>query len=308
MLFRTRSGALAAFDAMCPRLGTSLRERCVVRGERLVCGDVSLGLDGRGSSASDASPVSTERWAVHERHGAILCWFGPTRTPAWRIAPVEPAYADIMWSRPAARRWRIRTHPQEILENTVDVGHFSPVHGYRDIDVTAPFETDGPHLSMGYVVTREHGLFGRLDRTPFQMWLAIRASGLGYSRVQVTQPRLALKLRTVVMPTPRDDEHVDVRVTTQVALFPETRSARTSRAAHTEPALLAKRAAAAALAELAAHEMGRDFARDIRIWEHKRYRARPGLVAGDGPIGAYRKWARGLAHPAFDQPVTPEAG
>jgi hypothetical protein len=38
--------------------------------------------------------------------------------------------------------------------------------------------------------------------------------------------------------------------------------------------------------------MGRDFAADIRIWENKRYQDPPRLVAGDGPIGPYRKWAR----------------
>ena len=27
------------------------------------------------------------------------------------------------------------------------------------------------------------------------------------------------------------------------------------------------------------------------IWEHKVYRDRPTLVAGDGPIGVFRKWA-----------------
>jgi hypothetical protein len=30
----------------------------------------------------------------------------------------------------------------------------------------------------------------------------------------------------------------------------------------------------------------------VRIWEHKRYLARPALAAGDGPLGLYRKWTR----------------
>jgi hypothetical protein len=38
--------------------------------------------------------------------------------------------------------------------------------------------------------------------------------------------------------------------------------------------------------------MGHDFAADIAIWENKRYQDPPRVCAGDGPIGAYRTWAR----------------
>jgi hypothetical protein len=31
---------------------------------------------------------------------------------------------------------------------------------------------------------------------------------------------------------------------------------------------------------------------DIPIWEHKLYRRQPRLCEGDGPIMAYRRWAR----------------
>ena len=31
---------------------------------------------------------------------------------------------------------------------------------------------------------------------------------------------------------------------------------------------------------------------DFEIWEHKKFRPRPVLCDGDGPINEYRKWAR----------------
>jgi len=34
------------------------------------------------------------------------------------------------------------------------------------------------------------------------------------------------------------------------------------------------------------------FAEDIQIWENKRWRDRPMLCDGDGPIGALRRWYR----------------
>jgi len=192
-----------------------------------------------------------------ERHGVVLAYFG--RAVAWELAPIEPEHLARRWSEPAARRWRIRTHPQEIIENTVDIAHFASVHGYRAIEVTRPMHTDGPHLTMSYAVRR-----GVL-----RLGLDITASGVGYSRVQIRAH--GLHLRTVVMPTPVDDEHVEVRAITQVAL----------------PGWLG-----AGIGQIAATAMGHDFAADIRIWETKRYQDPPRVCAGDGPIGAYRVWAK----------------
>ena len=106
-------------------------------------------------------------------------------------------------------------------------------------------------------------------RGPMNMALDITASGVGYSRVQIDVH--GLKLRTVVMPTPVDDEVVEVRAITQVAL----------------PGVLG-----VGIGELAATAMGHDFAADIAIWESKRYQDPPRVCADDGPIGPYRTWAR----------------
>jgi 3-ketosteroid 9alpha-monooxygenase subunit A len=150
------------------------------------------------------------------------------------------------------------------------------VHGYQSIAVDEDLHTDGPHLGMGYVVTRAHGLLGRRDPTKLRMRLHIRASGIGYSRVQVNG--LPIRLRTVVMPTPVDDETTEVRVITQVALV--------------GPRWLPRRFVADRIAHIAAREMARDFLADLRIWEHKRYQDPPRLVPGDGPIGPYRRWTK----------------
>jgi hypothetical protein len=221
--------------------------------------------------------------AVCERHGVLLAFSAAGAAP-WQLWP-EPDGA-LRWSRPTCRTWLIRTQPQEIIENTVDVAHFTVVHGYREIEITAPFAVDGPHLTMSYVVTRDRGLLGKYDPNRLRMRLAITASGLGYSRVEVSG--LPLRLRTVVMPTPLDSEMTEVRVATQVALPPPPRLGRLGRAAAAAVAGPVGRA----IGQIAAAEMGRDFAADIRIWEHKRYQDPPRLVSGDGPIGPYRTWAR----------------
>jgi 3-ketosteroid 9alpha-monooxygenase subunit A len=218
----------------------------------------------RGADGTAAVWAGSWRWPVRELHGAILTY--PGDAPRWELRPIAPAHAQLAWSKPATRLWRIKTHPQEIIENTVDVAHFGAVHGYSSVAVTSEMRTEGPHLMMGYTAARNRGLV--------RMHLDITASGVGYSRVQVEV--LGLRARTIVMPTPIGDDLTEVRVVTQLAR---------PRARWLAPVI--DRAA-----QLAATEMGRDFAADIRIWEHKQYQDPPRLVAGDGPIGPYRKWVR----------------
>jgi nitrite reductase/ring-hydroxylating ferredoxin subunit len=298
-VFRTASGVPAVMDGYCPHLGAHLAEGGRVVGEELRCPFHGLGFapDGRcvRTAYRDARlpALRARTWQVQERHGVVLAFLGGAGDAAapWDLHPIAPARAAIAWSAPAGRLWRIRTHPQEVLENTVDVGHFAAVHRYQDIDVVAPVAVDGPHLTMSYAATRRWapGL-----RTRFR--LDITASGLGYSRVEIHG--LPLPARTVVMPTPVDGEITEVRVITQIGLLPEHRLTRA----------LPRQWLADHIVQLAAAEMGRDFAADIRIWEHKRYLERPRLIDGDGPIGRYRRWARqfypGAARPSHHVEVS----
>jgi 3-ketosteroid 9alpha-monooxygenase subunit A len=282
-VFRTAAGVPVVMDAYCPHMGAHLAEGGRVVGEELRCPFHELGFapDGRCVRTSYRGaklPVLRARtWPVHERHGALLAYLGgATDAPApWELRPIAPPRAAIAWSAPAGRLWRIRTHPQEVLENTVDIGHFTAVHRYQDVATTAPLAVDGPHLTMSYAATRT---WAPGVRTRFH--LDITASGLGYSRVEVHG--LPLPVRTVVMPTPIGEEITEVRVITQIGLLPD----------HPLTRALPRQWLADRIGQLAAAEMGRDFAADIRIWEHKRYLERPRLIDGDGPIGRYRRWAR----------------
>lgn len=56
--------------------------------------------------------------------------------------------------------------------------------------------------------------------------------------------------------------------------------------------LLPSRIATRWLVSKAIQEGRRTIEQDIPIWEHKRYRDRPSLSEGDGPIMQYRQWAR----------------
>jgi hypothetical protein len=46
------------------------------------------------------------------------------------------------------------------------------------------------------------------------------------------------------------------------------------------------------IGRLVMRDIERQVSQDVNIWEHKRYLPTPALVKGDGPILAFRKWAR----------------
>ena len=167
-----------------------------------------------------------------------------------------------MWHAPAEARWRIRSHPQEIFENTVDIAHFRFVHGVS---------------SFGAMTSQEHGPMRRTTaelalttpRGPVQGAVENEMWGLGIdvNRVIGIGPGA-----TIVTVTPVDGEVVDVAYV-----------------------FLSARAADGTGISRAAQGHVRDniaqIEADFPIWEHKVHQVVPALAQGEAPILEFRRWA-----------------
>ena len=50
--------------------------------------------------------------------------------PEWELPKIpESEDAAFAFHAPEYARWRFRSHPQEVFENSVDIAHFATVHG-----------------------------------------------------------------------------------------------------------------------------------------------------------------------------------
>ena len=261
VVYRTRAGVARAVEPYCAHLGAHLGHGGTVDGELLVCPFHHFAYDGDGvcvRTGYGTKPPPSARLTqrqLREVNGLLLAWQGDAR-PSWGVPELDTGG----WSSVRCRSFVLRDHPQETTENSVDLGHFAIVHGYRDVRMLRDAVADGPYLSTAYGAVQPPGIQFEFETQIF---------GLGYSLVNVRLPRFGIEARLWVLPTPIDEKRLTLRLAA---------STRGSLGPTVNPVLL--------------WGFARGAAQDFPIWENKRFLERPALAEGDGPIGLYRRWAR----------------
>jgi nitrite reductase/ring-hydroxylating ferredoxin subunit/putative sterol carrier protein len=273
VLFRGEDGRVAAVDRTCPHLGAHLGGGKVQR-NCLRCPFHDWAFDGSGRCvdvpyAKKIPPRAAVRtWPLREQNGVIFVYHCPRgEPPAWEVPPLE----EEGWTPNRAIRWEISSHPQEIAENTVDIAHLGPVHHA----IAAEFLELEQREHFMRVVLRM-----TVSGAPIQMpdeindvELDVHLHGLG-SVVSNTHVLTAgLRTRQRIYPTPVDQERVAIFGVNNIKAMPDPGYTRE-------------------IDEIFFSAFIADFPRDFPIWENKAYLDRPLLVAGDGPVGRYRRWAR----------------
>lgn len=260
VLFRTASGSAHVLDAHCPHLGAHLGFGGEVEGEAIKCPFHGHCYDGRGNCvkiprAEKIPPLDrTRSWPVVERSGMIFMYHDPLgRDPSWQV-PEFPWHDDPEWTPfERAASAVIDGHVQDIVENTVDVAHFQPVHGtpivWCGVEARGPLFTT--HLGV------------KPEQSKIDSW----CHGLGCTLSQTSS------LRSITTQTPLANRKLHLR-----SYFSIQRG---------DPTTLEERRAARY--KFQSEEV---FGRDLVIWGNKTWRARPPLCSADGPIAEYRRWCR----------------
>jgi len=281
VLFRTESGQAVAMDAHCAHMGAHLAHGGKVEGETIRCPFHGFCFDSGGACVKtgyDSKPPPKARmraWPLRERHGVLLVFFDPLgREPTWEVPEVDMTG----WTPLRHRDLHLRSHPQEIAENSVDIGHFRYIHGYDSVREDQPLLTEGPYLHARYGFHRRRRGVGSFR--DISVSIEIHQHGLGYAFVEA-RTSIGMLGRQLVMATPVDGEQIVLRIANSIRRAP---SGERSPLLALVPMRL--------LANLAFAEFARDVSQDLEIWNNKRHVSPPALALGDGPVGAYRKWAR----------------
>ena len=89
----------------------------------------------------------------------------------------------------------VHNHPQELAENSIDITHFSQLHGFGKVRVTRPEPFDGPRLHVDYTYTQLTPWKSEVEITQ-----RIRIDGLGCAITEADV--LGFSLRLVGLATP----------------------------------------------------------------------------------------------------------
>ncbi len=186
--------------------------------------------------------------------------------PSWEI---EPWPLDAAYPTPYGKRHLLRDHPQDVVENIVDFGHLTPVHGTVGEVLSEPrFEAERLRTSFRILPAGGDTAAWVSAAAPE---LTVRVQGLGIVYTSIEVPKIGCHIRTVLTATPVSPTHAEVYVSGTMWLDRLGRG----RAAG---------ALTSALSRPLAWVGSFDFGKDFPVWAHKTYLERPRLAQGDGPI------------------------
>jgi len=267
--FRGEDGRVSVLDAHCPHLGAHLGVGGKVEGDTIRCPFHAWRFDGSGRCvevpyAKKIPPKAELRcWPAVERNEMVMVWHHPEgKPPLWDV-PQRPEIGTPEWTEGRRLFWTIRSHNQEMAENSVDRAHFRYVHGTLDVPESKA-EVDGHVLR----VVSQAPMQTPKGVVPGQ--IASESHGFGTGFVKFTGIVETLLVSSV---SPTDGEHVDVRFVFYVKKLGNADITR-----GVGKALVA--------------DIEKQMNEDKPIWENKIYISPPVLCDGDGPIGVFRRWAQ----------------
>jgi len=271
--FRDASGAARVFDAHCPHLGAHLGHGGKVVGDTLQCPFHGWRFDGSGRCVqvpyADKVPAraAVKSWPVCERNGAIFVWHHDQGAAPDFEVPLIPQYGDPEWTSQWQRYdWVVKTAPQEIMENAIDWPHFHQVH-LMDMPDQRSHKFDGKMFFWNVGTKKRVQTMGVEDT----FYMEAQNWGLGYMFLSYSG-MFATALHTGLTPIDAETTHFRTAIIGRKDGRSEEETVQLLRAYMDDQSLAIEQ--------------------DFAIWQTKKFRPRPLLCDGDGPIGEYRRWAR----------------
>ncbi len=272
--FRTQDGQAHVFDAFCPHLGAHLGVGGKVVDDTIQCPFHGFRYDGSGSCvaipyANKIPPkLRIKTWEVRERNGIIYLWHHTEDKPPDFEIPEIPEWGNPDFTSSWQKyEWTVKTQPQEVMENAIDWPHFHMVH-QMDMPERRSHKFDGKmfHWNIG---TKKQ--VRTMEGVEDSLYMESQNWGLGFAFVRYTG---MFQTAIVTGLTPIDSETL-----------------------HFQTGIIGKkdgRTEQETVEILKAYMDDQSLAitQDFQVWENKKFRPRPMLCDGDGPIGEYRKWAR----------------
>lgn len=282
VLFRTQDGEAKVLEAHCPHMGAHLGYGIngetggggEVVGDSITCPFHGWKFNGEGYCtevpyANSIPPKVKDQqvlrsYPVTEINQTIFAWYHPKGdAPSFEvdyIPELDPENEE--WGELDITEWEIDTHVQEMAENGADPAHFLYVHGVKDYPA-GEMDFDSWPKRSGFIESNmktPQGLQkGKIDMI---------TNGPGQSYVRFTGICETVQ---------------------QACATPITGQKLRFTSAYVQKLVDGKEQKGGVGAALKA-DLIKQIDEDKIIWEHKKFRVKPSLCDGDGPISKFRKW------------------
>jgi len=272
VLFRGEDGAVGMTDPFCPHLGAHLGHGGKVVGDNIQCPFHNWEFDSEGwckkipygkvmPGIARKKPI-LKALPVIEKYGMIFVWYHPKEEePMWDVPTVDFFEDTDGHEEVRYHSWDIGTCIQEMGENSVDTPHLKFLHGAPIIpDVEA--HAEGPiwnyNIMNGYIY----------------------GTGYGPGIVETYHCKDEVKMLMFATPTPVDEEMSRVRMAFTWKKYPD----------NPENSAIAEHLYHHSIGEAEGEESAGFESVDLIVWDNKKYRPKPLLCDGDGPILKWREY------------------
>ena len=272
VMFRGEDGKVGIADPYCPHLGAHLGHGGTIQGPNLRCPFHHWEFDPEGwckhipyakvmPGIARRKPV-LRTLPVEEKYGAIWAWYHPEAAPPSFPLPTVPeleATEGYVETRHGC--WDIGTCIQEIAENGVDNAHLKYLHGAPILPPLAA-RADGykfhEDIGNGYIVVEAHGPGVAVVRhNKGDVSMLMFSSSTPVTK-ELTRTRMQFTFKDYAKDSPE-------RATAEFLYNHSIGEAEGVDSAGFESV-------------------------DLVIWNNKKYRPKPLLCDGDGPILQFREW------------------
>lgn len=272
VLFRGEDGSVGMTDPFCPHLGAHLGKGGTVQGNNIRCPFHHWEFDSEGwcknipyakvmPGVARKKPI-LKALPVVEKYGAIFVWYHPhEEEPMWDLPTVPffenpDEHEDVRF-----HSWDIGTCIQEMGENSVDTPHLKYLHG-APIIPGVEASSEGPiwnyNIMDGYIYGTGYGP--------------------GINETYHNKDDVAMLM--FAMSTPVTAELSRVRMMFTWKKYPD----------NPEKSAIAEHLYHHSIGEAEGEESAGFESVDLIVWDNKKYRPKPLLCDGDGPILKWREY------------------
>lgn len=289
--WRDHQNHVCVADAHCPHMGASLSPSAggTVQFGKLKCPFHGFEYDTSGKcvetpNAPPPKSCQLNTYPVCECMGFVFAYWGSAgQKPQWELPMLE----EEGWTKPKVSRFVVRSHPQDIAENSVDMNHLQNVHEWKDGEQTLRPVVEGQHYMAALKYTGSLRI-ARMTVYRYETEPIVHLWGLGFMYSDAEDKTRNMIVRTWFLPIPLDGDYFETilaiqarkkDVITRAKLLDLVRDC-----LHWMETKLAVR--------LISLETNTQFKRDISIWNHRRYLSKPSLCSSDGDVYKFRQYCK----------------